>query len=66
MYIDASTLYGYAMSESLLYDEIIFDKNAILIDTLNTLEDSHVGFFEVGIKSSKTKKNKEFSLLPRK
>ena len=38
-------LYGWAMSESLPYDEIKFDKNVNLEDILNTLDDSCIGCF---------------------
>ena len=34
MYIDANNLYGWAMSEYLPYDEIIFDRNFKLEDSL--------------------------------
>ena len=45
LYIDANNLYGWAMSESLPYDEIKFDQNVKLEDILNTPDDSDSGYF---------------------
>ena len=45
LYIDANNLYGWAMSESLPYDEIKFDQNVNLEDILNTPDDSDIGYF---------------------
>ena len=45
LYIDANNLYGWAMSESLPYDEIKLDTNIELEDILNTPDDNHNGFF---------------------
>ena len=45
LYIDANKLYGWAMSESLPYDEIKFDQNVKLEDILNTPDDSDIGYF---------------------
>ena len=44
-YIDANNLYGWAMSESLPYDEIKLDTNIELEDILNTPDDSDIGYF---------------------
>ena len=51
LYIDANNLYGWAMSESLPYDEIKHDNNVNLEDILNTRDDSDIGYFvEVDLK----------------
>ena len=51
LYIDANNLYGWAMSESLPYDEIKFEKDICLNDILNTPDDSDIGYFiEVDLK----------------
>ena len=51
LYMDANNLYGWAMSEYLLYDEIKFDNNVKLEDILNTPDDSEKGYFiEVDLK----------------
>ena len=51
LYIDANNLYGWAMSESLLYDKIKLDNNVNLEDILNTPDDSDIRYFvEVDIK----------------
>ena len=39
LHVDANNLYGWAISESWLYDEIKFDKNVELEVTLNTPDD---------------------------
>ena len=43
VYIDANNLYGWAMSESLHYDDNKFDKN-INLDISNTPDDSDIGY----------------------
>ena len=43
--MDATNLYGHSMSQPLPYDEIKFDKNGKLEDTLNTPDNSDIGFF---------------------
>ena len=45
LYEDANNLYGWAMSEYLAYDEMNFDRNVKLENTLNTPDDSDIGFF---------------------
>ena len=45
LYIDANKLYGWAMSESIPYDEIKLDNNINLEDILNTPDDSDIGYF---------------------
>ena len=54
------------MSESLHYDEIKFDNNVILKDTLNTPDDSDIGYFiEVDLKyPDNIKKTKHFPFAP--
>ena len=49
--IDANNLYGWAMNEYLLYDEIKLDRNVKLENILNTPDDSDIGYFtEVDLK----------------
>ena len=45
LFFDANNLYGWAMSESLPYDEIKFDRNVKVEEILNTLDDSDIGYF---------------------
>ena len=45
LYIDANNLYGYSMSQKLLYDESKFDRNVQLEDLINTPDDSDIGCF---------------------
>ena len=44
LYIDANKLYGWAMSESLPYNEIKFERNVKLGDILNTPDASEIGY----------------------
>ena len=44
LYLDANNLYGWAMSQFLLSDEIEFDKDVKLEDKLITPDDSDIGF----------------------
>ena len=67
LYIDANNLYGWAMSESLPYDEIKLDNNVNLEDILNTRDDSDIGYFvEVDIKypDNIKQKTKNFPFAP--
>ena len=68
LYIDATNLYGWAMSEYLPYDENIFSKKFKLEDFLSTPDDSDFGdFLDVDIKKSgslKKKKTKNFPFAP--
>ena len=67
LYIDDNNLYGWAMSEHLLYDEIKFDENIKLEDILNPPDDSDNGFFiEVNLNyPDKVKeKTKNFPFAP--
>ena len=67
LYIDANNLYGWAMSESLPYDEIKFDNNIKLEDILNTRDDSDIGYFvEINLKypDSIKQKTKNFPFAP--
>ena len=46
LYVDANNLYGFAMSQSLPYDEIKFEtENVCLEEILNTPDDSDIGYF---------------------
>ena len=59
LYIDATIFHGWAMSESLPFDEIQFIKNIILEDILSTPDDSDTGYFveiDLGY-PNETKKN---------
>ena len=65
LFIDATNLYGHSMSEPLPYDEIKFDRDDKLEDTLNTPDDSDIGYFiEVDLKhlESIKKRTKHFPL----
>ena len=67
LYIDANNLYGWAMSESLPYDEIKLDNNVNLEDILNTRDDSDIGYFvEVDLKypDNIKQKTKNFPFAP--
>ena len=51
-YIDANNLFRHSNSQPILYDEIKFDKNIKIEDSLRTPDDSYVGyFFGVDLKS---------------
>ena len=45
LYVDAFNLYGWAMSQSLPYDEIKFETCVTLEDILNTPSDNDIGYF---------------------
>ena len=45
LYEEANILYGWAMSQSLPYDEFIFDENVNLGDIINTPHDSDIDYF---------------------
>ena len=65
--IDANNLYGWAMSESLPYDETKLDNNVNLEDILNTRNDSDIGYFvEVDLKypDNIEQKTKNFPFAP--
>ena len=51
-YNDANKFLGWAMSQSLPYDEIKLDKNVKLDDMLNIFKDSDNGFFRSWFKIS--------------
>ena len=66
LYVDASNLCGWAMSEYLPYDEIGFDRNVKLEEILNNSDDSDIGYFiEVHLKYPYNikHKTKNFRLL---
>ena len=69
MHKDANNLYRSARSQSVLYDEIKFDKNVKSEDKLNTLDDSDIGYFldfdlsyPNALKQSKKQKSSHFVL----
>ena len=67
LYIDANNLYGWAMSESLPYDEIKLDTNVELEDILNTPDDSDIGYFievDLTYPDSIKEKTKNFPFAP--
>ena len=67
LFIDANNLYGWAMSESLPYDEIKLDNNVNLEDIINTRDYSDIGYFvEVDIKypDNIKQKTKNFPFAP--
>ena len=45
LYVDATNLYGWAMSEYLPCDEIKYDNNVKIEDILNNPDDSDIGYF---------------------
>ena len=45
LYIEATIFHGWAMSESLTFDEINFIENIILENILSTPDDSDTGYF---------------------
>ena len=71
IYADADNLYGQSMSQPLPYDEINFDQNVKLEDTLKAPDDIDIGYFiEVSLKhpdniKEKTK-NFPFALVNKK
>ena len=67
LYADANNLYGHSMSETLPYDENIFDKNVILEDILNTPDDSDIGYFtefDLTYPDTIKEKTKKFPFAP--
>ena len=67
LYIDANSVYGQSMSQTLPYDEIKFDKNVKLKDILNTPDDSHVGYFvevDLTYPDNEKEKTKNFPFAP--
>ena len=60
IYIDVTDLYGHSMSQMLPYDEIKFEKDICLEETLNTPDDNEIGnFLEVDLKYPVKKKRKQ-------
>ena len=69
MCIDANNLYGYAMSESLPYDEIKFDKNINLEDIKKTPDGNDNGYFvevDINYPDEIKEKTKYFPIAPEK
>ena len=51
LYIEANNLYGYAMSQSLPYEDLKFDPSTDIETILSTPDDSEIGYFvEVDLK----------------
>ena len=51
LYIDANNLYGYAMSQSLPYEDLKFESNIDIESILSNPDDSEIGYFvEVDLK----------------
>ena len=68
LYIDANNLHGWAMSQYLPYDGIIFVDNVNLEDILDTSDDSDVGYsVEVHLKypDGIKQKSKNISFCPK-
>ena len=68
MFIDAENLCGWAMSESLPYDEIEFYRIVTLEEFLKTPDDSDIGYFvEVDLKNPDNihYKTKNFPFAPK-
>ena len=67
LYMDATNLYGYSMSQFLPYDEIKFEKDICLEKILNTPNDNEIGYFlEVDLKypDNIKQKSKFFPFCP--
>ena len=67
LYVDANIFYGHSMSQSLPFDEIKFDQNVKLEDTLNTPDDSEIGYFveaDLIYPDNIKEKTKNFPLAP--
>ena len=67
LYIDANNLYGHSMSESLPYDEIKFDNNVTLEDTIITPDDNDIGYFievDLTYPNNIKEKTKNFPFAP--
>ena len=58
LYTDANNLYGYAMSQSIRFDEIIFYRTLKIDELLNIPDNSAIGFF-VAVDSKYPDKIKE-------
>ena len=67
LHIDATNLYGQAMSQMLPYDETKFEKNICLEEILKTPDDNEIGcFIEVDLKypDNIQEKTKSFPFCP--
>ena len=64
LYIDANNLYGYAMSQSLPYQDLKFDPSTDIETILSTPDDSEIGYFvEVDLKYPDEIKDKTKNFL---
>ena len=69
LYFDSNNLYGHSMSQPLPYDEIKFNRNVKLEDTINTPDDSDIGYFLEGnltYPDNMKGKTKNFTFAPEK
>ena len=67
LYLDATNLYGHSMSQLLPFDEIKFEKDICLEETLNTADDNEIGYFiEIELKypDNIKKKTNSFPFCP--
>ena len=68
VYVDATNLYGFVMSQSLPYDDIKFEtENVFLEEILNTSDDNDIGYFlEVDLEHPHNirQKTKHFPFAP--
>ena len=68
LYMDATNLYSYSLSQMLPYDEIKFEKDICLEEILNTPDDNETGYFlKVDLTyPDNIKKTKNFPFCPEK
>ena len=67
IYVDAINLYGHSMSQALPFDEHKFEKSICLNETLNTPDESDIGYFlEVDLRYpyNISRKTKHFPFFP--
>ena len=67
LYVDANKLYGHSMSQPLPFDDLKFDNNVKLEDTLNTPGDSNIGYFieaDLTYPNNIKEKTKNFPFAP--
>ena len=68
LYMDVTNLYGHSMSQTLLYDEIKFQKDICLQEVLNTPDENEIGYFlKVDLKypDNIKEKTKNFPFCPK-
>ena len=67
LYMDATNLYGHSMSQPIPFDEIKFERNICLNQTINTPDDNNIGYsLKVVLKYSYNvrQKTKHFPFAP--